>query len=88
MIIGPRSLEVPISPFVPICRTPFTRRPVPDGLTVSFCNRCFATVAESHWEAELDAAEQAHECDPKLLEYWQRMTEQSPSKKSGRTGKT
>jgi hypothetical protein len=44
--------------------TPYTRRALPDGTTVSFCNKCFDTVAESHWEAELDMAEQEHVCDP------------------------
>ncbi|HEV2132936.1 MAG TPA: hypothetical protein VGR47_01610 [Terracidiphilus sp.] len=51
-------------------RPPFTRRPVPGGTTVSFCNLCFVTVAESQFEAELDTAEKAHACNPVVLEHW------------------
>jgi hypothetical protein len=63
----------------------YTRRPLPDGTTVSFCNQCFGTVAESHWEAELDKAEQDHVCDPLLLEYWKRLSDAIRSNKPDTT---
>lgn len=55
-----------------ICLAPagFIHRPVPDGSTISFCNRCFATVAVAHLEAELHQPEQSHVCDPYGLEHW------------------
>lgn len=53
--------------------SPFTHRPVPGGDTVSFCNQCFETIATSHWEAELDRAEQRHVCNPYTLDYWEKL---------------
>jgi hypothetical protein len=64
------TLRVHLEAFVTFLRlTGFTRRPIPDGTTASFCNKCLDTLAVSYWEAELDRAEQAHICDPRLLEY-------------------
>lgn len=62
-------------PTIMQARTEFSHRPVPDGLTVAFCNKCFATIATSHWEAELDQAERQHVCDPYLLEQWKKLTD-------------
>jgi hypothetical protein len=56
-------------------RLSFTRRPVPDGTFASFCNKCLDTVAVSGKDAELDAAEQAHLCDPWKLKYWKSLAE-------------
>lgn len=46
----------------------FVRRPKSDGTTDSICTRCFLTVATATWEADLDSAEQGHECNPWRLE--------------------
>lgn len=60
---------------VALVLTPFTHRPVPnDGTTASFCNKCFATVAASRSEAELEGAEQVHICDPYVLELWKALS--------------
>ncbi len=34
----------------------------------SICRECFATVATSVWEAELEQAEKTHKCDPYRVE--------------------
>jgi hypothetical protein len=54
-------------------RPNFVHRHNVDGTTDSFCRKCFATVASSQWEVELDRAEQKHLCDPVQLEYMQRI---------------
>lgn len=66
-----------------LARISFTRRPVPDGSFASFCNKCFDTVAVSGKEAELDAAEQAHVCDPWKLKYWKSLAETRRTAKPG-----
>lgn len=58
----------------------FTRCPVSDGSTLSFCNECFVTVANSRWEFELDAKEQAHICEPEMSEYWKALLEEVRSR--------
>lgn len=47
----------------------FVHRDNADGTTVSFCRRCFMTVASCQWEADLERAERNHKCDPIELEY-------------------
>ena len=64
-------------------RISFTRRPVPDGSFASFCNKCFDTVAVSRRDAELEAAELAHVCDPWKLRYWKSLAETRRSAKPG-----
>lgn len=51
----------------------FSHRPNPDGTTDSICKKCFLTVVNARWEADLDRAEQNHSCDPKELEYWKEL---------------
>lgn len=46
----------------------FTHRTNEDGTIHSYCSRCFATVADSASRSDLDTAELAHKCDPRLLE--------------------
>lgn len=41
----------------------FVHRMNGNGTTVSICQRCYATVAASTWEADLDEAEAAHQCE-------------------------
>jgi hypothetical protein len=41
----------------------FSHRPQRCGAYDSICTRCFATVARSHNEADLEAAERLHVCD-------------------------
>jgi hypothetical protein len=48
---------------------PFVHRDNADGTTISFCRTCFMTVASSHWEAELERAENIHKCDPIQLAF-------------------
>jgi hypothetical protein len=47
----------------------FAHRDNADGTIVSFCRKCFMTVASSQWEADLERAESKHKCDPIQLEY-------------------
>lgn len=48
----------------------FARRPGLNGAMVSTCNTCFAAVAVSLRQAELEEAEHAHLCNPQALELW------------------
>ena len=41
----------------------FSHRPLQNGAYASICNQCFATVAYSHNEADLEAAEKRHICN-------------------------
>jgi hypothetical protein len=47
----------------------FVHRANADGTIVSFCRRCFMTVASSQWEADLERGESSHKCDPIELEF-------------------
>ena len=47
----------------------FVHRGNADGMIVSFCRKCFMTVATSPWEANLESAERNHKCDPIQTEY-------------------
>jgi hypothetical protein len=38
-------------------------------MIVSFCPKCFMTIASSQWDADLERAEGNHKCDPIQLEY-------------------
>lgn len=49
-------------------KSPFIRCLSSGGLTVSLCHRCLNVVARA-LEKDLDAAEQAHECDLKSIEH-------------------
>lgn len=46
----------------------FVHRRNADGTIVSFCRKCFVTVASSQSERELEPAESEHQCDPYRLE--------------------
>jgi len=46
----------------------FVRKYNLDWTIHSYCAQCFATVADSSTTAEVNAAEDQHECDPRLLE--------------------
>ena len=48
----------------------FSRRPDRNGIIVSTCNACFAAVALSQREAELETAERQHACKPGSLTLW------------------
>jgi hypothetical protein len=48
----------------------FAHHANPDGSMFSFCQRCLMVVAQNkEWEADLEAAERGHVCDPERLEY-------------------
>jgi hypothetical protein len=55
----------------------FSHRPRRDGACDSICTRCFATVARSHNEADLDAEEKRHVCDQNVLMRRAREAEQA-----------
>jgi hypothetical protein len=46
----------------------FVHRPNQDGTIDSICPHCFATVATSQWEADLEKAERDHVCSAEELE--------------------
>lgn len=48
----------------------FSHRSDLNGVMVSTCNTCFAAVAVSLRQAELEEAERAHRCNPQTLEHW------------------
>lgn len=41
----------------------FVHRANDDGIMDSICKGCFAIIATSMWEADLERAEEAHFCD-------------------------
>lgn len=49
----------------------FKRRSYLNGKTVSFCTGCYAVVADTSNSRELNRLENAHACDPRLVQYWQ-----------------
>ena len=53
----------------------FVRKRKDDGTILSYCSRCFATVAFTLSSDELEAAETAHKCNHRLLEMVQRYRE-------------
>jgi hypothetical protein len=65
-------------------RPPFVRRLNRDGTIDSICSKCVLTVATSRHEHELHALEQAHQCDPTLLEYWKSLSGTKSGKKPTR----
>jgi hypothetical protein len=46
----------------------FIRKRNADWTIHSYCTRCFATVADEDAAEKVTAAEEEHECDPRLLE--------------------
>jgi len=48
----------------------FPHRTNTDGTIDSICPRCYATVGNAHWEAELKRMEADHICDPGQLAYF------------------
>jgi hypothetical protein len=50
----------------------FVRRRYEDATIHSYCSLCFATVADSPSAVAVKAAEEEHECDPRLLEMVER----------------
>ena len=48
----------------------FPHRPNCDGTIDSICPHCFATVATSSSEQDLDRIEAVHHCDPARLAYF------------------
>lgn len=50
--------------------TKFMHRTNPDGVFVSFCRDCLVNVAMCEHEADLEAAEREHTCDPEMLEHF------------------
>jgi len=47
----------------------FPHRTNADGTIDAICPECFVTVATSPYEADLEAIETSHRCDPALLNY-------------------
>ena len=52
----------------PVTRPVFAHRQNKEGTVDSICMKCFATVALSLREAEIEQREQGHRCDPEALE--------------------
>ena len=48
----------------------FSRRPERNGTIVSTCNTCFAAVAGSRREMDVEAAEHDHTCNPQAPDLW------------------
>jgi hypothetical protein len=46
----------------------FAHRTNGDGTVDSICRMCFATIATSHWETDLERKEKEHICDPSTVE--------------------
>jgi hypothetical protein len=61
-LLGSATLEVKM-----MLQFDFSHRPQPNGSYDSICTRCFATVARSHNEADLEAEEKRHVCDKGVL---------------------
>ena len=50
----------------------FAHRFNADGTVDSICRECFSTVATAGRESELAVKEQAHSCDPQMVEWYRR----------------
>lgn len=48
-------------------RVRYARRYNRDGSTDSICRECFMTIATATWEADLERAEEKHDCEPRAL---------------------
>lgn len=59
-------------------RMKFAHRANEDGTLDSICPRCFVTIANSTWEADLERVEMAHVCDPVWLSHFE-LTERAPA---------
>ena len=55
----------------------FVRKRNEDSTIHSYCSRCFATVADSASGVTVKAAEEEHNCDPRLLKMVERYREVS-----------
>jgi hypothetical protein len=55
---------------MPLPLEQFAHRANDDGTVDSICRMCFATVARTHWEADLETAERMHICNPEELEHF------------------
>jgi hypothetical protein len=53
-----------------VTKGPFPHRTNGDGSIDSICPQCFRTVGTSTYQADLDAIEASHVCDPALLNYY------------------
>jgi len=49
----------------------FSHRTNPDGTIDSICPRCYTTIGNAHWEADLERMEADHTCDPVQLAYFE-----------------
>jgi hypothetical protein len=71
--------------------TDFSHRMNGNGTTDSICSHCFMTVATSTWEADLERAEAAHQCNQARLSFFSDTHKQpfritwSPQNRQGRT---
>ncbi len=52
-------------------RMKYAHRINEDGSLDSICPRCFITIANSTWEADLERMETAHICDPEWLSHFE-----------------
>lgn len=57
---------------LPVCPA-FAHRHNRNGTIDSICKSCFATVATSNWEFDLEQKEITHVCDPVALEKYQQL---------------
>jgi hypothetical protein len=64
--------------FSPV-RNGFAHRANRDGTFDSICRQCFITIASSVREADLDAPEKNHMCDPAQLWQFQEQPERRPT---------
>lgn len=55
----------------------FIRRATPAGTTDSICTECLIMVCSAASEDEILRAEQNHTCDPRILAYWEAISEPS-----------
>jgi hypothetical protein len=53
----------------------FLHRTNPDGTTDSICKKCFVTIANSVWEADLELREKTHVCEETRLQYLKELAE-------------
>lgn len=60
----------------------FPHRQNDDGTVDSICPHCFATVATSRRDVDLERAETAHVCEPERLKYYEMNARKEPRSQS------
>ena len=63
-----------------VAQLKFPHRMNKNGTIDSICPRCYATIATSTWEADLDRIESGHVCEPSRLSHFDEQRRKSAAR--------